>query len=209
MDQYLESIRDIERRIQKAESQVDQEMPVIEQPTGIPASYQEHVELMFDLLTIAYQSDLTRVFSFLLSREASNRAYPEIGVADAHHPLSHHQDNPEKLARLAKLNTFHVKLFTYFVEKLRATPDGDGTLLDHTVMLYGSGMGNPNLHQGVDLPSLVVSGSGIDITAGRHLRYPVDSARLTNLQLALLEKVGVNEEHFGDSTGKLELLAGL
>jgi hypothetical protein len=207
VDQYVDSVRDIERRIQTAEAQADKELPVVAQPVGIPSSYEEHVNLMFDLVTIAYQTDLTRVFSFLLGREASNRAYPEVGVPDAHHPLSHHQDNPEKMARLAKLNTFHLKLFARFVEKLQAIPDGDGTLLDHTIALYGSGMGDTNLHSALDLPTAVVSGSRIDIRTGRHVRYPIDEGRLTNLQLTLLEKLGLRVEHFGDSTGTLDLLS--
>jgi hypothetical protein len=207
VDQYLESIRDIERRIQKAESQSDQDVPFVEQPTGIPAGYEEHVKLMFDLLTIAYQSDLSRVFTFLMAREASNRPYPEIGIADSHHPLSHHADNPEKMAKLAKLNAFHMRLFAYLAEKLQDTPDGDGTLLDHTVLLYGSGMGDPNLHNPLNLPSVVVSGRKIDIKAGRHVKYPYESARLTDLQLTLLEKIGVPLERFGDSAGKLDLLS--
>ena len=205
VDQYLESIRDIERRIQKAESQSDQELPLVEQPTGIPASYEEHVKLMFDLLTIAYQSDLSRVFTFLMAREASNRAYPEIGIAESHHPLSHHADNPAKLAKLAKLNAFHLRLFTYLVERLKATPDGDGTLLDHTVILYGSGMGDPNLHYPLNLPTLVISGAKVDIRTGRHVKYPSDSAKLSDLQLTLLEKIGIPEERFGDSGSRLAL----
>ena len=207
VDQYLDSVRDIERRIQKAESQAERELPVVEQPTGIPATYEEHVKLMCDLQAVAFQTDLTRVFSLLMAREASNRAYPEIGVPDAHHPLSHHQDNPEKMARLAKLNAFHVSLFAYFAGKLAATKEGDGTLLDNTVLLYGSGMGDPNLHNALNLPVMVVSGRGIDIRTGVHRKYPVESARLSDLQLTLLEKLGLPEERFGDSGGKLDLLS--
>jgi hypothetical protein len=207
VDQYLESVRDIERRIQKAEVQAERELPVVEQPTGVPASYEDHVKLMLDLLTVSYQTDLTRVFTLLMAREASARSYPEIGVPDAHHPLSHHQDNPEKMARLAKLNAFHVSLFGYFVEKLKATKDGEGTLLDNTLLLYGSGMGDPNTHNALNLPTMVVAGRAIDIRGGVHRRYPVESARLTDLQLTLLEKLGLPEERFGDSAGKLDLLS--
>ncbi len=207
VEQYVESVRDIERRIQKAEGQAEREMPVFEQPTGVPASYEEHVKLMLDLLTVSYQTDLTRVFTMILAREASARSYPEIGVPDAHHPLSHHQDNAEKMARLAKLNTFHVSLFSYYVEKLRSTKDGEGSLLDNTVLLYGSGMGDPNAHHALNLPTMVVAGRGIDIKGGVHRRYPVETARLTDLQLTLLEKIGVPEERFGDSGGKLDLLS--
>jgi hypothetical protein len=147
------------------------------------------------------------VFTLLMAREASARSYPEIGVPDAHHPLSHHQDNPEKMARLAKLNAFHVSLFGYFVEKLKATKDGEGTLLDNTLLLYGSGMGDPNTHNALNLPTMVVAGRAIDIRGGVHRRYPVESARLTDLQLTLLEKLGLPEERFGDSAGKLDLLS--
>lgn len=204
VDQYFESIRDIERRIQKAESQADQELPRIEQPTGIPAGYEEHVKLMLDLLTIAYQSDLTRVFTFLMAREASNRGYPEIGVPDAHHPLSHHANNVEKGAKLAKINTFHLRQFTYFVERLKAIPEGDGTLLDNTLMLFGSGMSDSNLHYPLNLPTLVFAGKGIDIKTDRHVRYP-GTSKLSDFQLTLLEKMGVAEERFGDSGGRLPL----
>ncbi len=207
VNQYLESVRDIERRITKAESQAEREMPVVEQPTGIPSTYEDHVKLMCDLQAVAFQTDLTRVFTLLLAREASNRAYPEIGVPDAHHPLSHHQDNPEKMARLAKLNAFHVSLFAYFAGKLAETKEGDGTLLDGTVLLYGSGMGDPNLHNALNLPTMVVSGRSIDIRTGLHRRYPMESARLSDLQLTLLEKLGVPEERFGDSAGTLDLLS--
>lgn len=207
VEQYVESVRDIERRIQKAEGQAEREMPVVEQPTGVPTSYEEHVKLMLDLLTVSYQTDLTRVFTMILAREASARSYPEIGVPDAHHPLSHHQDNAEKMARLAKLNTFHVSLFSYYVEKLRSTKDGEGTLLDNTILLYGSGMGDPNTHHALNLPTMVVAGRGIDIKGGVHRRYPVETARLTDLQLTVLEKLGVPQERFGDSAGKLDLLS--
>ena len=207
VDQYLESVRDIERRIGKAESQAERELPIVEQPTGIPATYEEHVKLMCDLQAVAFQTDLTRVFTLLMAREASNRAYPEIGVPDAHHPLSHHQDNPEKMARLTKLNAFHVSLFAYFAAKLAATREGDGTLLDNTILLYGSGMGDPNLHNALNLPVMVVAGRGIDIRTGLHRKYPLESARLSDLQLTLLEKLGLREERFGDSGGRLDLLS--
>ena len=204
VEQFMESVRDIERRIQKAESQADQELPLVEQPAGIPSDYEEHVKLMLDLLTIAYQSDLTRVFTFLMSREASQRAYPEIGVADAHHPLSHHAKNPEKGERLAKVNTFHIRLFTYLVERLKTIPDGDGTLLDHTVLLFGSGMSDSDLHYPLSLPTMVFAGAGVDIKTGRHVRYP-SSTKLSDFQLTLLEKMGIPEERFGDSGEPLAL----
>jgi hypothetical protein len=206
--EYLDSVRDIERRIQKAEQQVDQELPVVEQPIGIPALYSEHANLMFDLMAIAYQTDLTRVSTFMLSREASVRSYPEIGVADSHHPISHHANDPEKLAKIAKINKFHMQLFASFVKKLASTPDGDGTLLDHTLLLYGSGMSDSNIHYTRNVPTLVVGGGKtFNIAGGRHLRFP--EKPLSNLQLTLIEKLGLPVEHFGDSTGELNLLAGI
>ena len=206
LEQYVDAIRDVERRIQIAEQQVDKELPVVERPTGMPATYEEHVTLMVDLLTLAYQTDLTRVSTFMLAREASNRAYPEIGIADAHHPLSHHQDNPEKLIRLSKLNAFHLQMFVYLVQKLQATADGEGTLLDQTVLLYGSGMGDPNIHTALNLPTLVVGGSGVGIATGRHLTV-TDNTPLANLQLALLDKVGVHVDRFANSTAEVSLLS--
>jgi hypothetical protein len=172
VERYTESIRDIERRLQKAEEQSRKELPVVEQPAGIPASYEEHVKLMFDLLVIAYQADLSRVFTFMMSREASFRSYPEIGVPDSHHPLSHHAYNPELMVKLAKLNTYHLTLFSYLVDKLASTPDGDGVLLDRTVLLYGSGMGDSHGHVPLDVPALVVSGAKMGLKTGRHVRFP-------------------------------------
>jgi len=206
--EYLDSVRDIERRIQKAEQQVDQELPVVEQPIGIPAVYSEHANLMFDLMAIAYQTDLTRVATFMLSREASVRSYPEIGVADSHHPISHHANDPEKLAKIAKINKFHMQLFASFLKKLESTPDGDGTLLDHTLLLYGSGMSDSNIHYTRNVPTLVVGGGKtFNIAGGRHMQF--SEKPLSNLQLTLIDKLGLPVEHFGDSTGELNLLAGI
>ena len=206
LTEYLEAVRDIERRLQRAEEQVDQELPVVEKPMGIPASFEEHCKLMFDLLTLAFQTDLTRVSTFLMVREASVRSYPEIGISDSHHPLSHHQNNPEKLAKLAKLNLFHMTMFAAFLEKLQSTPDGDGSLLDHTLLLYGSGMSDSNLHLPKQVPTLVVGGKEHGITGSRHLQCP-DGTPLANLELTLLEKLGLQVERFGDSTGELNLLS--
>jgi hypothetical protein len=206
--QYLDAVRDVERRIQKAEEQVGKELPVVEQPVGVPAVFEDHAKLMFDLQALAYQTDLTRVVTYMFGKEQSNRPFPEIGVPEAHHPLSHHQDNPEKMAKQAKVNTFHMKLFSYFLEKLQSTPDGDGSLLDHTVILYGSGMSNSNLHLMWDVPTMVIGGSVFDIKGGRHIRYPKGTP-LTNLQLTLLDKVGVRVDHFGDSNGELNLVSDL
>jgi hypothetical protein len=201
---YLESIRDIERRIQKAEQQVDQELPVVAQPVGIPTTFEQHVRLMFDLSALAYQCDLTRVITFVMARELSTRAYPEIGVSEPHHPLSHHGDDPEKLARLAKISTFHMHQFAYFLERLRSTPEGDGSLLDQSLLLYGGGMSNPNLHDHLNLPTVIVAGKSIGITTGRHVRFPKGTP-WTNMQVTLLDKVGVRVDHFGDSTGILSI----
>ena len=160
---------------------------------------------MLDLLTIAYQTDLTRVFTFLMAREASNRGYPEIGVPDAHHPTSHHQNDPVKLAKLLKVNAYHVTQFAYFLDKLQSTPDGDGSLLAHSLILYGAGFSNSNEHYPHDLPIMVVGGGAGQLQGGRHIR--IKEAPLANLHLTLLDKMGMNVERFGDSTGKLELLS--
>ncbi|MBM3779291.1 MAG: DUF1552 domain-containing protein [Acidimicrobiia bacterium] len=206
VDQYLDAVRDVERRIQKAEEQIDQEIPVVDQPVGVPGRFEDHARLMFDLLALAYQTDLTRVGTFMVAKEQSNRAYPEIGVAEPHHPLSHHQNNPEKLAKQAKVNVFHMQLFAHFLEKLQATPDGDGSLLDHTVVLYGSGMSDSNLHLMWDVPTMVVGSSTFGIAGGRHVRHPKGTP-LANLQLTLLDKMGVRLDRFGDSSGKLNLVS--
>src|SRR5215218_9734905 len=159
VSQYLETVREVERRIQKAEAETaDNNLPDLDRPVGVPAAYADHAKLMFDLQVLAMQGDVTRVITFQLARETSNRTYPEIGVSDPHHPLTHNGGDPEKLARVAKINAFHVSLFAYFLEKLKSTPDGNGSLLDHSIYLYGSGMGNPDVHDHVNLPILVAGG---------------------------------------------------
>jgi hypothetical protein len=205
--QYLDSIREVERRIQKAESDSGDQLPDLDRPVGVPASYADHAKLMFDLQTLAMQGDVTRVITFQLARETSTRTYPEIGVADPHHPLTHHGNDPEKIARMAKINAFHVSLFAYYLEKLKSTPDGAGTLLDHSVVLYGSGMGNPNVHDHVNLPIIVAGGGAGRMKGGRHITY-AEPTPLANLHLTLLEKVGVRLDRFADSQGTIgELLA--
>jgi hypothetical protein len=201
--QYLESVRDVERRIQKAERDV-KENPLkdLDRPIGVPASYADHARLMFDLQVLAMQGDVTRVITFQLARETSNRTYPEIGVPDPHHPLTHHGNDPEKIARMAKINQFHVSLFAEFLGKLKATKEGNGTLLDHSLYLYGSGMGNPNVHDHINLPILVAGGAAGGMKGGRHVRYRKPTA-LANLHLTLLDKVGVRLDKFADSSGKL------
>jgi hypothetical protein len=207
--QYLDAIRDIERRIQKAEQQIDVDLPAMERPSGgIPATFGEHAKLMFDLQVLAFQCDMTRVITFLLSREVSPRTYTEIGIPDPHHGLSHHQNNPASMQKLAKINTYHVQQLAYFLEKLQATPDGDGTLLDQLTLLYGCGISNSNLHTHDDLPILVIGGGAGSIKGGRHVRVAKDTP-LTNLQLTLLEKVGVPLDTLGDSTGRVDLVAGV
>ena len=206
VDQYLESVRDVERRIQKAERDVkDNPLPDLDRPIGVPAAYADHARLMFDLQLLALQGDVTRVITFQLARETSNRTYPEIGVPDPHHPLSHHGNDPEKIAKIAKINRFHVSLFAEFLGKLKATKEGDGTLLDHTIYLYGSGMGNPNVHDHTNLPILVAGGTSAGMKGGRHIRFE-KPAPLANLHLTLLAKAGVRIDKFGDSNGKVERL---
>jgi Protein of unknown function (DUF1552) len=206
--QYLDSIREVERRIQKAESDDGDHLPDLDRPVGVPTSYAEHAKLMFDLQALAMQGDVTRVITFQLARETSTRTYPEIGVSDPHHPLTHHGNNPEKIARMAKINAFHVSLFAYYIEKLKSTPDGDGTLLDHSVVLYGSGMGNPNVHDHVNLPVIVAGGGAGRMKGGRHISY-AEPTPLANLHLTLLEKVGVRLDTFADSHGKIDELLAL
>ena len=204
VDQYLDSIREVERQIQRAEAAAsDNLLPDLDRPVGVPQSFGDHAKLMFDLQALAFQADITRVVTFQLTRELSNRTYPEIGVPDPHHPTSHHGGDPEKVAKIAKINTFHVSLFAEFLQKLQATPEGDGTLLDNTVYLYGSGMGNSSLHDHVNLPILVAGGAATGMRGGRHIRYENGTA-LGNLHLTLLERVGVHLDTFGDGDGKVE-----
>jgi hypothetical protein len=198
---YLDTVREVERRIQKAEQQTSESrLPDLERPASVPEDWEEHVKLMFDLQVLAMQADVTRVITFQMAREASTRTYPQIGINEAHHPISHHGNQPEKLAKLAKINAYHVALFAYLVDRLKTTRDGDGSLLDHTVYMLGSGMGNPNVHDHTNLPLVLAGGRG-----GRHLRY-TNPIPLANVHLSLLEKVGVHQEKFGDSTGVIEEL---
>jgi hypothetical protein len=206
IEQYLESIRDVERRIQQAEAAAsDNPLPDLDRPIGVPAAYADHARLMFDLQLLALQGDITRVITFQLARETSNRTYPEIGVPEAHHPLTHHGNDPEKIARVAKINHFHVSLFAEFLQKLQSTREGDGTLLDHSLYLYGSGMGNPNVHNHVNLPILVAGGAAGNMRGGRHVRYEQPKP-LANLHLTLLDRVGVRLDSFADSNGIVDEL---
>ena len=208
IDEYLQAIRDVERRIQIAEEQSNREVPQFDRPMGTPASFEEYAHLMMDLQVLAYQTDLTRVITLAVAREGpyGSRAYPEIGISDNHHTLSHHQNSPEAIAKLAQINAFHAKLFADYLEKLQATPDGDGTLLDHIVLLYGSGLCDGNIHQHYNLPLLLAGGAGGQLKGGRHLRYK-DGTPMANLHLSILDKLGLPMEKLGDSDGKLNLLS--
>jgi hypothetical protein len=206
---YLETVREVERRIQKAEAQTaDVALPDLDRPAGVPAAYADHARLMFDLQVLALQGDVTRVITFQLARETSNRTYNEIGVPDPHHPLTHHGNDPQKIARMAKINAFHVSLFAYFLEKLKATPEGDGCLLDHALYLYGSGMGDPNVHNHVNLPILVAGGGSRPVNGARHIKY-AEPTPLANLHLTLLDRVGVHLDAFADSKGRVDELLSL
>jgi len=206
VDQYLETVRDVERRIQQAEASANENpLPDRDRPLGVPAAYADHARLMFDLQLLAMQGDITRVVTFQLARETSNRTYPEIGISDPHHPLTHHGNDPAKIAKVAKINQFHVSLFAEFLQKLQSTTEGNGSLLDHVLYLYGSGMGNPNVHDHVNLPIIVAGGAAGNMRGGRHIRYS-DSAPLANLHLTLLDKVGVRLDSFADSSGKMDEL---
>ena len=206
VNQYLDTVREVERRIQKAEADAkDDNLPDLDRPVGVPSSYADHARLMFDLQVLALQGDVTRVITFQLARETSTRTYPEIGVPDPHHPLTHHGNDPDKVAKMAKINTFHVSLFAEFVAKLKATPEGNGSLLDHSLYLYGSGMGNPNLHDHTNLPILVAGGAAGKMQGGRHIRFAKPTP-LANLHLTLLDKVGVHLDSFADSQGQVDEL---
>ena len=208
LTEYLDAIRDVERRIVTAEEQSSRDLPTLERPAGVPASLEEYNKLMTDLLVVAYQGDLTRVITFMMAREGpyGSRPYHEIGIPDTHHALSHHQNDAPKIEKLFRINLYHTKLFAYFLERLRATPDGDGSLLDHSIILYGSGMSNGNGHVRVDLPTVLAGGAAGQLRGGRHIRCPEDT-EITNLHLTILNMLGVRVDNLGNSTGKLELLS--
>lgn len=201
VDEYLTSVREVERRIQQAEADVrNKALPELERPLGVPVSFRDHARLMFDLQVLAMQGDITRVITFQLARETSNRSYPELGVPESHHPLTHHGNDPKKIAKMAKINRFHVSLFAEFLEKLKATSEGNGNLLDHSLYLFGSGIGNPNLHDHTNLPTIVAGGAAGGVKGGRHI-WTEQVTPLANLHLTLLDKVGVELGTFADSTG--------
>src|SRR5437773_6685686 len=204
VNEYTEAVRDVERRIQKAEEQHDVDLPALAQPQGVPPTFEDHLALMLDLQLLAFQSDLTRVISFMVGKEQSARPYPQIGVPEAHHPLSHHNDIPELIAHMSKINRYHTELFSRYLSKLRATPDGDGSLLDHTTALYGSGISNSTRHSGDNLPLLVMGGGSGRLKGGRHLTY-ADKPMMANLLLTLMDKLDVPVERIGGSTGRLPI----
>jgi len=208
MTDYLASLRDVERRIQKAEEQSSKELPDVAQPAGIPEKFEDQVRLLYDLQLLAFQSDLTRVTTFMYGREQTGRPYPQIGVPEPHHPLTHHQGNPEKMAKCAKIQRYHIGLFAEYLGKLRNTPDGDGSLLDHVILLYGSGISNSDRHTHGPLPAFLAGGGCGTLKGGRHLVYP-EHTPLTNLQLTLLHKLGVPSEKLGDSNGEFKNLSEL
>jgi len=202
ISEYLDAVREIEGRIQRAERRTtDESLAHLDRPSGIPTRFDEHVRLMFELQWLAFRGDLTRVTTFMLGRELNFRTYPEIGINEGHHGLSHHQDNPAQLAKYARLGTYQAQLFAAFLERLRATPDGDGTLLDHSLFLYGAGLSNPNLHAHYDLPLAVVGGAG-GVRGGRHVMFRQETP-MTNLLISMLDRVGAPAEKLGDSTGHL------
>ncbi len=208
LDEYMSAIREIEQRIQKAEHDNKQIMPTMEKPEGIPAEFSEHVKLMFDLMLTAFQTDSTRVATFMIAREGSTRTYREIGIPDAHHPLTHHRGNPEWIEKVAQINHFHMQQFAYFVEKLKASTEGDGTLLDHSMIVYGSGLSDGNQHTHFNLPALAVGGGAGLFRTGRHVTYPKGTP-MNNLFLAMLDHAGVNTSQLGDATGELNYLTDL
>jgi hypothetical protein len=200
--EYLDAIRDVEQRIQIAESQSDQQLPLVDHPAGIPASWEDHVNLMLDLQVLAFQCDLTRVVTLMIGHEHSGMTYPQIGVPDAHHPVSHHQQEPEKVAKVAKINAYHMSMFAKLLGKMKATADGDGTLLDHVTMMYGAGIADSNSHAPIDIPMILAGGGAGNLKGGRHVRFK--NMPLANLHLTLLDQFGVHQDKIGDSTGRVD-----
>jgi len=200
--EYLDTVREIERRIELAEKRASDHLEVPVSPRGIPDDFVDHTKLMFDLMTIAFQADITRISTFMMAREVSYRTFPMLGISEAFHPASHHQNNPERLAQLTKIQTFHVSLWSYLLEKLRSTPDGDGSLLDHSLLLYGGAMSNSNVHNHSPLPILVAGGAAGGMKGGRHIKYP-ENTPMANLLMTFLEKAGIPQDRVGDSTGAL------
>jgi len=205
LSDYLENVREIEKRIEKAEKQATTEVAVPDAPIGVPESFEEHTALQFDLLALAYEANLSKVFTFMMSRDASQRVYPQIGIGEPHHSMSHHGNNPDKLANLVKLNTYHVSLFAKFLDKLKSTPDGDGSLLDHSVILYGSGMSESDTHSRLNIPVALVGGGAGALKGNRHIQTEKETP-LANLMLELANKFGCELDKFGTlSTGRVDV----
>jgi hypothetical protein len=202
LTEYFDAIRDVEQRIQIAEAHGDEQLPLVDHPAGIPAGWEDHVMLMFDLQVLAYRCDLTRVITLMVGHEHSGMTYPQIGVPDAHHPISHHQQEPEKVAKVAKINAYHVKMFAAYLAKLQATADGDGTLLDHMTLMYGAGMADSNTHSPIDIPLILAGGGAGNLKGGRHIRFK--NTPLANLHLTLMDQLGVRWDRIGDSTGRID-----
>lgn len=208
IDEYLYSIREIEKRIESAEKDTREAKPSIEKPAGVPITFPDYAKLMFDLQVASFQSDLTRVTTLMLGREGSMRVYPEIDIPDPHHPLTHHRDNPEWIEKIARINCLHAEVFAYFLEKLKATKEGGGTLLDHSMVVYVSGLSDGNRHSHEDLPVLVAGRGDGSLKPGQHIVYKKGTP-ITNLYLTLFDHMGVRPEKIGDSTGKLDYLADM
>ena len=206
LSEYMDGMRDVERRIQMAESQTAREFPSMERPAGVPAEFSDHLKLMFDLQVLAFQTDMTRMITFMTGPEQSNRTYREIGIPDVHHSLSHHQNDPVNLEKIAKIDLYHSNLFTYYLDKLRGTQDIDGSLLDNMIIMYGSAMSDGNEHLLQNLPILLLGGGTGELKGGRHIRYPEDTP-ISNLYLTIMDKLGIQADKFGDSTGKVDLLS--
>ena len=204
VNEYTDAIRDVERRIQKAEEQRDVALPAMEAPQGVPPVFEDHLALMLDLQLLAFQADLTRVISFMIGKEQSARPYPQIGVPEAHHPLSHHDNVPALIEHMSKINCYHAELFSKYVAKLRATPDGDGSLLDHMIILYGAGISNSQRHAGDNLPVMLVGGGTGALKGGRHIVYK-EKPSMANLLVTIMDKMGFPVEKVGGSDGKLQL----
>jgi hypothetical protein len=202
LSEYLEAVRGVEQRIQIAEAQSDQQLPLVDHPAGIPATWEDHMNLMLDLQVLAFQCDLTRVITFMVGHEHSGMTYPQIGVPDAHHPISHHQQEPDKVAKVAKINAYHVQMFARLLSKLQATPDGDGTLLDHVTMMYGAGIADSNSHSPIDIPMILAGGGAGHLKGGRHVRFK--NMPLANLHLTLMDQFSVHQDQIGDSTGRVD-----
>ena len=202
LDEYLDSVREIEQRIQGAEASEHGDVALPDRPTGIPASFEEHTKLMLDLALLGFRTDTTRIFSMILAREVSNRSYPQIGVPDQHHPVSHHRNDPVLIEKKTKIDAYHVSFLGYLAAKMQATPEGDGTLLDQSLLMYGGGMGDGNLHRHNDLPCVLLGNLGGRLKTGQHVAYP-SGTPMTNLLVSLLDKIGVPVDAIGDSTGRL------